>query len=92
MRSVAPRIPGTEERTVAEDQMEYLPITVAILDPPPSFPPEGRIILARFTLTPEERARIAAGEDLYVGQLNFGSPMTPLLVSLRDMYEGWTHG
>lgn len=86
MRSVAPRLPGCEEITVAEDQPEYCPITIAVVEPPSGFPAGGRILLARFTLTPDERQRIAAGEDLYVGQLNFGAPMTPLIVSLRALY------
>lgn len=87
MRSIAPRLDGCDEITVAEEQEEYLPITVARIDPPPGFPERGTILLTRWQLSDDERKRIAAGEDLYVGQLNFGGPMTPLIVSLRDMYE-----
>ena len=87
MRSVAPRIDGCEEATYAEEQAEYLPITVAVIPPPAGYPERGRILLTRWQLNDEDRRRIAAGEDLYVGQLNFGGPMTPLIVSVRDMYE-----
>lgn len=73
MRPIAPRT-GAPEVTVAEEQLEYLPITVARYE----FTDGSKGILTRWTLTPEERARIAAGEDFYVMQLNFGSPMTPM--------------
>jgi hypothetical protein len=76
MRAVAPRT-GAPEVTIAEDQPEYLPVTVAIYDHG-----NHRTLLCRFTFTAEERAEIAAGADLYVGQLNFPhSPgMTPINV------------
>ena len=47
--------------------------------------PEYRVI-SRWSLTPEERARIAAGEDLYLEQLTFGNLFQPILptVGLRD--------
>ncbi|MHB1065708.1 MAG: hypothetical protein ACYC1Z_14675 [Georgenia sp.] len=73
MRMIAPRT-GAPEITVAEEQHEYLPITVALYDHPDGV----RTILARFTFTPEERAAVAAGADVYFGQLNFGGPMTPI--------------
>jgi hypothetical protein len=80
MRPIAPRLPGTEEQTYAEEQGEYLPITVALTE---MF--EGaRYIIARYTLTDAERRRIAEGEDLYFGQLNFGGPMTPIRAGLRE--------
>lgn len=73
MRMIAPRT-GAPEITVAEDQEEYMPITVALYDHPDGV----RTILARFTFSAEERAAIAAGADVYFGQLNFGGPMTPI--------------
>ena len=78
-RAVAPRT-GAPEVTVAEEQEQYMPVTVAFhrfADEAPGV----RHLVTRWTFTPEERARIAAGEDVYVGQLNFGGPMTPLVVS-----------
>lgn len=74
MRMIAPRT-GAPETTVAEEQAEYLPITVAHYD----YADGSRGILTRWRLSDEERTAIAAGEDLYVMQLNFGTPMTPMM-------------
>jgi hypothetical protein len=75
-RMIAPRT-GAPEVTVAEEQEEYLPITVALyLDEK-----GARHILTRWTFTAEERAAIAAGEDVYVAQLGApNTPMTPMNV------------
>lgn len=76
MRPVAPRT-GAPEVTIAEEQEEYMPVTAAIY----CHNDGSTVILTRWTLTPDERRKVAAGEDIYIGQLNFGSPMTPLVVS-----------
>ena len=46
---------------------------------------QGRMI-SRWTLTPDERQRIASGDDLYIEQLTFGHPFQPVLpaVGLRE--------
>lgn len=75
MRPVAPRT-GAPEITVAEEQEEYMPVTVGVYQ----YEDGTRVLMTRWTLTPEERQRVADGEDIYVGQLNFGAPMTPLIV------------
>lgn len=75
MRPIAPRT-GAPEVTISEEQEEYMPVTVAVY----RYDDGSRCFLTRWTLTPDERKRIAAGEDFYVGQLNFGAPMTPLIV------------
>lgn len=75
MRAVAPRT-GAPEQTIAEEQEQYLPITVALY----RYDDGTRVLLTRWTLTPAEREAIVRGEDVYVGQLNFGGPMTPLIV------------
>ena len=75
MRPIAPRT-GAPEVTFAEEQEEYMPLTVAVH----RYGDGPCVLLTRWTLTPDERERIAAGEDVYVGQLNFGTPMTPLIV------------
>lgn len=81
MRPVAPRT-GAEEITVAEDQHEYVPLVVALhADPGGSGSP---VLLTRWRLSEEERAAIAAGEDLYVGCLTFGERLQPLLVTVGD--------
>ena len=78
MRMIAPRTghPAAHEVTVAEEQLEYLPITVERYTHD-----NGSVtILTRWTPSAEQRAAIAAGSDVYVTQLNFGAPMTPMAV------------
>jgi hypothetical protein len=81
-RFIAPRT-GAPEPTLAEEQEEYCPLTVALykdtkLDTP--------IMVARVTFTTAERLAIAEGEDLYIGQLTFGRPFTPLQVLVGPGY------
>ena len=75
MRMIAPRT-GAPEVTIAEEQEEYKPVTAALYD----YADGTRGILTRWQPSPEERAAILAGEDIYVQQLNFGTPMTPMIV------------
>jgi hypothetical protein len=83
VRPVAPRT-GAPEVQVAEEQEEYAPLAMAVyLDPAGT-----RMLLSRWTFTDEERRRIAAGEDLYVHQLNFGGGITPFGCQVGP--EGWT--
>jgi hypothetical protein len=71
VRPIAPRIEGAEEYTIAEDQLEFSPIVACHIQYP-----GGRIDrICRWTFTPEERARIAAGEDIY-----FGTPASLQLI------------
>lgn len=74
MRAVAPRT-GHREVTFAEDQEEYQPITVAVREYADCLG-----LITRWKPTEEERARIAAGEDIYIEQLSFNNRMTPLTV------------
>lgn len=83
MRAVAPRT-GAVEQTIAEDQPEYQPITVALYQ----YMDGTKGILTRWKPNDAERAAIAAGEDIYVMQLNFGAPMVPLIVTVGP--EGFT--
>jgi hypothetical protein len=48
--------------------------------------PRGRVV-SRWTFTPEERAKIAAGEDLYLEQLTFNQHLQPILptVGMREV-------
>lgn len=73
MRPVAPRV-GLPEITIAEEQVEYLPLTGV----PVEYEDGTRGILTRWRFTPAERSAIAAGADLYLTQLTFGRPMQPL--------------
>lgn len=63
MRPIAPRLgPNAEEIAVAEEQPEYSPLTMARADVEGG----GFEMWGRWTLTPEERAIVAAGGDIYV--------------------------
>lgn len=80
MRPVSPRT-GAPEVMVAEEQEEYLPLSVAMYADA-----DATIYrVTRWTFSPEERAKIAAGEDVYICQLSFPTrdgdvpPMTPLM-------------
>lgn len=66
--------------TYAENQTEYVPLPVVRLEGE-----EGRVI-SRWSLTVDERARIAAGEDFFLEQLTFGEPLQPIRpsVGLRE--------
>lgn len=79
---VAPRT-GAEEITIAEDQAEYLPLTAAVYQTPDGV----RILLTRWRFSEEDRARVAAGEDLYLSVMTFGQPLQPLMVQVGP--EGW---
>lgn len=79
MRPVAPRI-GAPEITLAEEQHDYLPITAAVYQGV-----LGTEVVTRWQLTPEDRARLLAGEDLYLRVLTFGQPLQPLAPTI-----GWT--
>ena len=81
---VAPRT-GAIEITIAEDQPEYLPLTVAVYGDNKDMGP--RTLLSRWRPTDEERQAIAAGEDVYVGLVTFGQPMQPIIVQIGN--DGW---
>lgn len=71
MRPIAPRIEGADEITIAEDQHQYKTLTAAIVN----YQNGERVRVCRYTLSNDERDRIANGEDLY-----FGTPAdTPLI-------------
>lgn len=67
------------EKVLAIDQPEYLPIIVL----PINFDCYERsatphMFVVRFRFTDEERAKIAAGADILIGELVFGRYFTPL--------------
>lgn len=75
---IAPRT-GAEEITVAEEQLEYKPLTCAVYREEAT----GNVfLLSRWTFTLEERVRVALGEDLYISHLTFGGPLQPLSVQV----------
>lgn len=89
MQSVSPVFTDEEvqfEREIAKNQPEYLtviglPVTLQILDredPNKTQLVENWAISIRLRLTPEERAKVAAGLDLVVTQLTFGKDLAPM--------------
>lgn len=65
MRPIAPRLGDSqhiEELTVAEEQEQFCTLTMARV----AHDGGGHSMFARWTFTPEERARIAAGADVYL--------------------------
>lgn len=80
MRPIAPKfredVDCIKEIVIAEDQHEYKSLTGAVV----TFGDGARQVYARWTFTPQERSRIAAGEDIY---LSFPQCMAPHTVELR---------
>lgn len=90
MRMIRPRLDAPQV-TIAEDQQEYLPVTAAIVRNPQYnaalYAQNGELhkancVVLAFRPSDEERARLVAGEDLYVSLLTFMQPMQPILVSV----------
>jgi hypothetical protein len=80
MDSVSPVLTPAEvpaEQVIALDQPQFFPIVVARIDYTDGTQSEGGIAytLCRFRLTDVERALIAAGTDLIVGQPGHGQWM-----------------
>lgn len=77
MQSVSPVWTDADvenERIVALDQAEYVPLVVL-----PFKYGDGTIAASvRFRLTDEERKALAEGGDLIVTELTFGNPFTPI--------------
>lgn len=84
MRPIGPRT-GAPEVTIAEDQLEYMPLVAAVYE----FKGGGYGYLTRWTLSDDERRQIAEGEDVYIAEmLPEGLPFTPLTVDIGP--PGWT--
>jgi hypothetical protein len=83
MRPIAPRfrldMDCIQEVPIAEDQHEYKSLIGAIV----TYDDGTRQVFARWTFTPEERVRIAAGEDIY---LSFPNQMAPHSIELRPCW------
>lgn len=70
---------GAREFVIAEDQLDYLPISVAEYVDTDIM---SRVLVCRLTFTTEERLAIARGEDVYIGQAIFDHRFFPLQVSV----------
>ena len=83
MRSVAPRT-GAPEVSLGRDQHEWAELTAAryvILNTREVW------YVSRWRLDDEERAKIAAGEDLFLSVVTFGGPVQPVALSVGE--EDW---
>jgi hypothetical protein len=82
MEPISPVMPGSEaiEIVLGKDQPEYLPLPAVYLST------QSLPMITRWSLTEEERSAIAAGADLVLTQLTFGSYYHPvhLQVVFRD--------
>ena len=81
MRMVSPDT-GAPERTLAEEQLDLSPLVVAVyLD--------GSVehLLSRWRLDEDERARIMAGEDIYLCLVTHGQPLQPIMIQVGS--KGW---
>lgn len=94
MRMVRPRLDAPQV-TIAEDQEEFKPVTAALVRHPQyaaretQHGPLNSVVLA-FRPSDEERARLAAGEDLYVSLLTFLEPMQGIILSVGpEEPSGW---
>lgn len=94
MRMIRPKLVAPQV-TIAEEQDEYKTVTAALVYHP-SYPYASRRVVGQverldmnglvlaFRPTDEERAKIAAGSDVYVSLLTFGRPMQPIIVTVGE--------
>lgn len=65
---------GWREVTYAKDQPQYLPL--------PTLRSEDGRVVSRWTLTDEEREKVAAGADIYLTLHTFNNPLQPILLTV----------
>ena len=86
MRMVRPKLVAPQV-SVAEDQEEFKSLTAALIynplyeAPMTSAGPLNTMVLA-FKPNDDERARLAAGQDIYVSLLTFMQPMQAIIVTV----------
>jgi hypothetical protein len=81
MRAVRPDT-GADEVMIAEEQHQYKTLVGAVYHTE-----EGvRIILTRWRLDDDERAKIAAGEDIYLGLMTFNGPLQPIIIGVDKSF------
>jgi hypothetical protein len=83
MNPISPVIPGHKALEViyAADQPEYRPLPAVRADAP-----EYRV-MTRWQLSQEERSIIAAGGDVLLTMLTFGTPLQPVLMEAAPAIE-----
>lgn len=71
---------GWNEVVYAKDQPQYLPLPALL-----SMMSDGQMV-TRWTLSPEERAAIAGGADVFLTVLTFGRPLQPVLLEVGGSF------
>lgn len=82
MQAVQPGVPGYEEHVLAREQTEYVALP-AVFTEVESIP----CVVTRWRFTPEERAAIASGADLWHESLIFGERAQPIRMSVTCPLE-----
>lgn len=86
MRMIRPRL-ATAQITIAEEQEQFKPVTAALVRHP-QYPGvmtergEFNSVVLAFRPDAEQRARLAAGEAIYVSLLTFMQPMQGIILSV----------
>lgn len=82
MKPVSPVVPGyqIEEVVFNSKDPEVAALPAVVTD-------NGNSVLIHFELSPEDRARVAAGQDLYVWQSTYGRPFQPIAAEIRTPDE-----
>lgn len=88
MRFIAPRT-GAEEVNLAEDQLEYMPVVVAVYMN--SNYPGAKMLLTRVRLDSFDKARIAVGDDLFISELVFPDTEGKVRFTPLDIQVGMKH-
>lgn len=71
--------------SIARDQEEFLEVTAALVTNPEFGVPVGRqhnTVLLAFRPSEQERARLRAGDDIYIALLTGGGPMQPVMLCI----------
>lgn len=73
-------VEGARPTIFAKDQPEYQPLPALVFD-------DGRV-LTEWSLSEEERAAIARGENLRLWIWTFGRPLQPIALQITDEHGG----
>jgi hypothetical protein len=78
-----PVVDGLERYEVvfAKDQPEYIPLRTLTSNN------AERLVLSRWTLTPEQRQAIAAGADVFLELGTFGNPLQPIRMIVAESMD-----
>jgi hypothetical protein len=78
-----PVFDGLEDKEVvyAKEQPQYIPLRTLVSAGP------DRKVYSRWTLTAEQRKRVADGADVFLELLTFGHPLQPIRMAIADGNE-----